>query len=126
MPRLYGATQLPSVFFSPPDGKSWIDGQLWRNPDLARTLRRLVEAEKNAMPEGRLAALKAARDRFYEGDIAREMAKFSEENGGLFRYEDFASYSAQAEVPVSISYRGYTIYKNPSATQGPTELMALN
>jgi gamma-glutamyltranspeptidase/glutathione hydrolase len=112
--------------FSPPDGKTWIDGQLWRNPDLARTLRRLVEAEKNAMPEGRLAALKAARDRFYKGDIAREMAKFSEENGGLFRYEDFASYSAKVEVPVSINYRGYTIYKNPSATQGPAELMALN
>ena len=38
---------------------------------------------------------KAARDRFYKGDIARTMAKFSEENGGLFRYEDFASYTGQ-------------------------------
>jgi gamma-glutamyltranspeptidase / glutathione hydrolase len=103
--------------FSPPDGKTWIDGQLWRNPDLARTLQRLVAAEKNAIPEGRLAALKAARDRFYKGDIAREMAKFSEENGGLFRYADFESYSAHVEVPVSINYRGYTIYKNPSATR---------
>jgi len=70
--------------------------------------------------------LKAARDRFYKGDIAREMAKFSEENGGLFRYDDFAEYSAKIETPVSVDYRGYQVYKNPSASQGPAELIALN
>ena len=112
--------------YAPPDGKAWHDGQLFKNPDLARTLRRLVEAEKEALPLGRLAALKAARDRFYMGDIAREMAKFSEENGGLFRYEDFANYTAKVEEPVSADYRGYTVYKNPSASQGPAELIALN
>ena len=69
-------------------------------------------------PRAAQAALKAARDLFYKGDIAREMAKFSEENGGLFRYEDFAEYSAKLEEPVSIDYRGYTVYKNPSATPG--------
>ena len=114
--RVYGA----------PDGKRWQDGQVWKNPELARTMRRLVEAEKEAAPQGRDAALKAARDRFYKGDIAREMARFSEENGGLFRYEDFASYTAKLEEPVSIDYRGYTVYKNASATQGPAELIALN
>jgi gamma-glutamyltranspeptidase/glutathione hydrolase len=112
--------------FAPPDGTSWKDGQLWKNPDLARTLRRLVEAEKQASAQGRVAGLKAARDRFYKGDIAREMAKFSEENGGLFRYEDFAQYTAKLEEPVSIQYRGYTVYKNASASQGPAELFALN
>jgi gamma-glutamyltranspeptidase/glutathione hydrolase len=112
--------------YAPPDGKAWHDGQLFKNPDLARTLRRLVEAEREALPLGRLAALKAARDRFYKGDIAREMAKFSEENGGLFRYEDFANYTAKVEEPVSANYRGYTVYKNPSASQGPAELIALN
>ena len=112
--------------FAPPDGKAWKDGELWKNPDLARTLRRLVEAEKQAAPQGRLAGLKAARDRFYKGDIAREMAEFSQENGGLFRYEDFAGYSAELEEPVSVNYRGYTVYKNASATQGPAELLALN
>lgn len=112
--------------FAPPDGQSWKDGEIWKNPDLARTLRRLVEAEKAAASQGREAALKAARDRFYKGDIAREMAKFSEENGGLFRYEDFASYTAKLEEPVSINYRGYTVYKNASASQGPAELVALN
>ncbi|MBZ5582902.1 MAG: gamma-glutamyltransferase [Acidobacteriia bacterium] len=109
-----------------PEGKRWRQGEVFRNPDLARTLRRLVEAEKQAAPQGRLAGLKAARDRFYKGDIAREMAAFSEQNGGLFRYEDFAGYAARVEEPVSIDYRGYTIYKNPSASQGPAELFALN
>jgi gamma-glutamyltranspeptidase/glutathione hydrolase len=112
--------------FSPPNGQRWSEGEVWKNPDLARTLRRLVEAEKQASGQGRLAGLKAARDRFYKGDIAREMGKFSEENGGLFRYEDFASYTAKLEEPVSTNYRGYTVYKNASSSQGPAELFALN
>ncbi len=121
-------TKYPSTarVYGPPDGKRWQDGQVWKNPDLARTMRRLVEAEKEAAPQGRQAALKAARDRFYKGDIAREMAKFSEENGGLFRYDDFANYTAKLEEPVSVNYRGYTVYKNASATQGPAELITLN
>jgi len=111
--------------YAAPDGRSWKDGEVWKNPDLARTLRRLVEAEKQAASQGRQAALKAARDRFYKGDIAREMANFSEENGGLFRYEDFAGYTAKVEEPAAIDYRGYTVYKNASASQGPAELFAL-
>src|SRR5437763_4518777 len=101
-------------------------GEIFRNPDLARTMRRLVEAETQNKSKGRHEALKAARDRFYKGDIAREMAAFSEANAGLFRYEDFANYTAKIEEPVSIDYRGYQIYKNASASQGPTELFALN
>jgi gamma-glutamyltranspeptidase / glutathione hydrolase len=68
----------------------------------------------------------AARDRFYKGDLARAMAAFAEAQGALFRYDDFASYHATIETPVSIDYRGYQIYKNPSASQGPAELFALN
>src|SRR5262249_17861315 len=71
-------------------------------------------------------AFKAACDRFYQGDIAHELAAFSEANGGLFRYEDFAEYTAKVETPVSVNYRGYDVYKNPSSSQGPTELIALN
>ena len=100
-------------------------GEIFRNPDLARTLKRLVEAETQNKSKGRHEALKAARDRFYKGDIAREMAKFSEENRGLFRYEDFANYTAKIEEPISIDYHGYQIYKNASASQGPAELFAL-
>jgi gamma-glutamyltranspeptidase/glutathione hydrolase len=109
-----------------PNGKPPQPGEIFRNPDLAATLRKLVEAERENKSKGRHEALKAARDRFYKGDIARELATFSEANHGLFRYDDFAGYTAEVETPVSISYRGYQIYKNPSATQGPAELIALN
>lgn len=106
--------------------RPWRDGAVYTMPQLARTLRRLVETEKEAVAGGRAVALKAARDRFYQGDIAREMASFSEQHGGLFRYDDFAAYRVLVEKPVSISYRGYQILKDPSANQGPAELFALN
>jgi gamma-glutamyltranspeptidase/glutathione hydrolase len=106
--------------------REWKEGDVYRNTDLAHTLRRLVEAEQQARGKSREDGLRAARDRFYKGDIAREMAAFSEANGGLFRYDDFASYTAKVEEPISIDYRGYTVYKNPSATQAPAELFALN
>ena len=109
-----------------PAGQAPKPGDVFKNVDLAKTLRKLIETEKAAASKGRKEALKAARDRFYKGDIAREMAKFSEDNGGLFRYEDFAEYTAKIETPVSVDYRGYQVYKNPSASQGPAELIALN
>jgi gamma-glutamyltranspeptidase/glutathione hydrolase len=109
-----------------PNGHPPKAGEIFKNPDLARTLKKLVEAEKANQSRGRHEALKAARDRFYKGDIAKDLAAFSEANGGLFRYEDFAEYTAEVDTPVSINYRGYQIYKNPSSSQGPTELIALN
>jgi gamma-glutamyltranspeptidase/glutathione hydrolase len=109
-----------------PTGQAPHPGDIFKNVDLARTLRKLVDAEKAARAKSRHDGLKAARDRFYTGDIARELAKFSEENGGLFRYDDFAAYTAKIETPVSADYRGYRVYKNPSASQGPAELIALN
>ncbi len=108
-----------------PNGRVPRPGEIFKNPDAARFLKRLVEAEAQAASQGRHAALEAVRDRFYKGDIAREMAAFFEEQGGLYRYEDFASYHAKVETPVSIDYRGYTVYKNPSASQGPAELITL-
>ena len=109
-----------------PGGEAPKAGDVFKNVDLARTLKKLVEAEKAAAGKGRREGLRAARDRFYKGDIARELARFSEENGGLFRYEDFAEYTSKVETPVSIDYRGYQVFKNPSANQGPAELFALN
>jgi gamma-glutamyltranspeptidase/glutathione hydrolase len=109
-----------------PGGKKWKEGDIFKNTDFGRTLRRLVEAEKQQASKGHEVGLRAARDRFYQGDIAREMAQFSEQNGGLLRYEDFASYTAKLEEPVLVAYRGYEVYKNPSASQGPAELFALN
>ena len=109
-----------------PNGRAPKAGEILKNPDLARTLKKLVEAERANRSRGRHEALKAVRDRFYKGDIARDLATFSEANGGLFRYEDFADYTAEVETPISTTYRGYQIFKNPSASQGPTELIALN
>jgi gamma-glutamyltranspeptidase/glutathione hydrolase len=104
----------------------WKEGDIFKNPDAGRLLRKLVEAEQAAASKGRKAGLLAARDRFYKGDIAKTMAAFAEEQGALFRYDDFATYAVQIEEPVSVNYRGYDVYKNPSASQGPTELFALN
>jgi len=120
--RKYPTTM--KVYF--PNGNAPQPGELFRNPDSARMLRRLVDAEKAAAGKGRREALRAARDRFYKGDIARTMADFSEQNGGLYRYEDFAGYSARIETPVSANYRGYEVYKNASSSQGPAELFMLN
>jgi gamma-glutamyltranspeptidase/glutathione hydrolase len=112
------------VYF--PNGRAPQPGELFRNPDSARMLRKLVDAEEAAAGKGRREALRAARDRFYKGDIARTMADFSEKNGGLYRYEDFAGYTARIETPVSANYRGYEVYKNASSSQGPAELFMLN
>jgi gamma-glutamyltranspeptidase / glutathione hydrolase len=112
------------VYF--PSGKAPRPGDIFRNVDSARMLRKLVEAEQAASSQGRHAALRAARDRFYKGDIAKTMGQFCEQNGGLYRYEDFAAYTAKVETPVSANYRGYEIYKNPSSSQGPAELFLLN
>jgi gamma-glutamyltranspeptidase/glutathione hydrolase len=112
------------VYF--PNGKAPHPGDIFRNVDSARMLRKLVEAEQAAAGRGRHEALRAARDRFYKGDIARTMGDFSEQNGGLYRYDDFASYTAKVETPVSVNYRGYEVYKNPSSSQGPAELFLLN
>ena len=123
--RRFSSILLPSKSICPTEGRRRL-ARFSENPDLARTLKKLVEAEKANQTKGRHEALKAARDRFYKGDIAKDLAAFSEANGGLFRYEDFAAYTAEVETPVSVNYRGYQIYKNPSSSQGPTELIALN
>jgi gamma-glutamyltranspeptidase / glutathione hydrolase len=120
--RQYPTTM--KVYF--PNGRAPQPGELFRNPDSARMLRKLVEAEKAAAGKGRREALRAARDRFYKGDIARTMADFSEKSGGLYRYEDFAGYTARVETPVLTNYRGYEVYKNASSSQGPAELFMLN
>lgn len=112
------------VYF--PNGTAPQPGEIFRNPDAARMLRKLVEAEQAMAGQGRHEALRAARDRFYKGDIAKTMGEFCEQNGGLYRYEDFEAYTAQVETPVSVNYRGYDIYKNPSSSQGPAELFLLN
>lgn len=103
-------------------------GEIFVNKDLANLMKRIVEAEQKALAEGksRSEALKAARDRFYKGDIAKEFVAFTKANGGLYTEKDLADYQALVEEPAHTTYRGYDVYKCASNNQGPTELFALN
>jgi gamma-glutamyltranspeptidase/glutathione hydrolase len=93
--------------------------------DLARTLRRLIEAEKVAGPD-RKRGLRLVADYFYRGSIAREIDAWSRENGGLLRYSDLATHTTRIEEPVVGRYRGHDVYKCGVWTQGPCLLQTLN
>jgi gamma-glutamyltranspeptidase/glutathione hydrolase len=103
-------------------------GEIFRQADLAATLRKLVEAEQQALAAGkdRKAAIQAAYDRFYRGDIAREYVRASRELGGLHTVEDLANWRVYIEEPVHTSYRGIEVYKLGTWQQGPVMLQALN
>lgn len=108
-----------------PDGTAYKPGEIIRLPELAGTLTKMVEAER-AAKGSRAAGLAAARDRFYKGDIAREMVRFLREHGAPFDESDFAEFFARVEEPASVTYRGYTVYKHGFNSQGPALLQALN
>lgn len=108
------------------DGSIPKPGDTVRLPALARTLQRMVEAERAASGRGREAGIAAARDRFYAGDIAREMVDFLQQHGAPFTRADFAEFYAKVEPPASTIYRGYTVYKHGFGSQGPTLLQTLN
>jgi gamma-glutamyltranspeptidase / glutathione hydrolase len=103
-------------------------GEVFVQKDLAATLRKLVEAEREALKNGksRKEAIYAAYDRFYKGDIAREIVRGVQEEGGLFTMEDLANWKVRIEEPVSVSYKGIQVYKLPFWQQGPAMLQALN
>jgi gamma-glutamyltranspeptidase/glutathione hydrolase len=108
------------------DGTFYKAGDTIRLPDLAVTLTKMVEAERGAKRRGRAAAVAAARDRFYKGDIAREIVAFLKGHGAPFDDSDFAEFFARIEEPASITYRGYTVYKHAFNSQGPALLQSLN
>jgi gamma-glutamyltranspeptidase/glutathione hydrolase len=103
-------------------------GEIFRQPDLAATLRKLVEAEAQALAAGksRREAIMAAYDRFYRGDIARELVRSTQEQGGLITLRDLADWRVRIEEPVSVRYKGIDVYKLREWTQGPAMLQALN
>jgi gamma-glutamyltranspeptidase/glutathione hydrolase len=103
-------------------------GEVFRQPDLAATLKKLVEAEQQALASGksRKDAILAAYDRFYKGDIAEEFVRGSREMGGLHTLEDLARWKVHVEEPVMTDYRGIQVYKLNVWTQGPALLQALN
>ena len=103
-------------------------GEIFRQPELAATLRRLVEAEQDALRRGknRHDAIMAGYERFYRGDIAQEFVRGVQEEGGLITLPDLANWRVKIEEPVMTQYRGIEVYKLPPWSQGPAMLQALN
>ena len=102
-------------------------GEIFVQEDLYQTLSKLVEAERKALAGGkdRKAAIMAASDRFYKGDIAEEFVRGSKEQGGLITKEDLANWKPIEEEPLHINYKGIDVYKLQQWTQGPAMLQAL-
>jgi Gamma-glutamyltransferase len=103
-------------------------GEIFVQKDLLHTLEKMVEAEQQAIRQGkdRKEAIKAAQDRFYKGDIAEEFVRGSREQGGLITLEDLAGWRPIEEAPLHITYKDIEVYKLQEWTQGPMLLQALN
>ncbi|MGH7711331.1 MAG: gamma-glutamyltransferase family protein [Gemmatimonadaceae bacterium] len=118
------------VFFTHPGEarEAPLPGEIFKQADLAATLRKLVEAEREALKKGknRKDAIMAAYDRFYKGDIAKELVRGAREEGALFTEADLANWKVQIEEPVSTRYKGVDVYKLTHWTQSPVLLQSLN
>jgi gamma-glutamyltranspeptidase/glutathione hydrolase len=103
-------------------------GEIFRQPHLAATLRTIVAAERDALKKNadRSAAIRAGRDAFYQGDIARRIVEANRAEGGVFTYEDLAHYHGAIEAPVTTLFHGFEVNKAGAWNQGPVMLMALN
>ncbi len=111
-----------AVFY--PGGRTPDVGELFVQPALAATLRRLVEADARSRGH-RTAGIAAARERFYRGDVAAMIGAFSERLGGLLRAGDLAGYRARFEPPLKLTFAGRDIVGQSAWTQGPVLLQAL-
>ncbi len=114
------------AYWLKPDRSMYKPGETIKLPTLARTLTRMVEAERANAGKGRAAGIEAARDRFYKGDIAEEMVGFLKQHQAPFDLSDFSEFFAKVEDPAMTTYRGYQVYKHSFGSQGPTLLEALN
>ncbi|MDX2411912.1 MAG: gamma-glutamyltransferase [Woeseiaceae bacterium] len=103
-------------------------GEIFSQPDLLVTLKKLVDTEAKALANGksRKEAIYAAYDRFYRGDIAEELIRSSAEYGGLMTMADLDRWQVHIEKPVSTNYKGIDVYKLTHWVQGPVMLQALN
>jgi gamma-glutamyltranspeptidase/glutathione hydrolase len=109
-----------------PNGVAPKPGDVFVQADLARTLRAIVKAEKDAKGEGRHAGLMAARDYFYKGEVARRIGDYMQRNGGLLAADDLARFHARVGEPVKGTFHGYEVYKAGFWTQGPAFIETLN
>jgi gamma-glutamyltranspeptidase / glutathione hydrolase len=113
----------PSWYIDTSDGSRIETGRNWQ-ADLARTLRKLVDAEQKTKGN-REVRLQAVADRFYRGDIADELEAWYISQGGFLRKRDLAAHRTYIEDPVSLDYRGYQVLKCGPWTQGPFLLEGL-
>jgi gamma-glutamyltranspeptidase/glutathione hydrolase len=120
----------------PYNAQVYLGGEWWRplhhkerfrQPDLARSLRAMADAEERVIASGgsRSEGLQAVRDYFYEGPIADAIASLHEEEGGLITKEDLAGYRGYWEEPVTGQFGGYTIHANRTWSQGAVLPMVL-
>ena len=103
-------------------------GEIFVQEDLYNTLQKLVDTEAKALADGatRKEAIYAANNRFYNGDIAEEIARATQEQGGLITKEDLANWEVYLEEPVKTNYKGIDVYKLTHWVQGPVMLQSLN
>ena len=111
-----------------PEGRVPEIGEIFRQKNLATTLRAITAAERAASRQGadRVKAIQAGRDVFYKGDVARRIAAAVQADAGLLTYEDLATYSGRLEPAATTRFQGYDIHKAGFWSQGPTLLMTLN
>ena len=110
-----------------PNGQITPVGEMFRQPNLAATLRRMAKADADARAAGatREKGIEAGRDAFYQGETARDIAAAVKEAGGVMTAEDLGAYHSKIEEPASAVYRGYTVYKSGFWNQGPALLQTL-
>ena len=110
------------------DRKAPYPGEVFVQSDLHNTLQKLVDAESEALSNGasRKEAIYSANNRFYKGDIADEIVRSTQEQGGLITKKDLADWKVYIEEPVKINYKGIDVYKLTHWVQGPVMLQSLN
>ena len=108
-----------------PKGRRPDVGDIIVQSDLARTFKRMIEAERAAARASRQAGIQAARDLFYKGEIAEEMARFAQEQGGLLTLDDLKEFSVKIEPAEAGNFRDYTVYTCGPWCQGPVVAQAL-
>lgn len=103
-------------------------GEIFVQQDLVATLQKLMDAEAEALANGksRKEAIYTAYDRFYRGDIAEEIARSVQEQGGLITKEDLAKWKVHIEEPIMTTYKGIEVYKLTTWVQSPVMLQCLN
>lgn len=102
-----------------PNGSAPQTGDMLVQPALARTFERLIEVERGNAARGREAAIQAARDFFYKGEIAEELVSFVQEHDGFLSLDDMADFKVGHEPPVSGQFHDYEVFTNGPWCQGP-------